>query len=197
MKIYYFQPAPNPAKLMFYLKEKQITDIDCVLVDLTQGEHRQPAHLQRSPRGTLPVLELDDGTCIAESLPIMEYLEELYPEPSLIGTSPRERLRIRALERYLEMNVLLRVIRLVHATRSPLGLPPNPAIAERENAFLPSALAYVDSLLSGEFVAGERPSIADCTLLAAVNFGRFGGLDITEDHPALRRWFDSYALRHV
>ena len=134
MKLYTFAVAPNPARVHFFLNEKVkgsevAIDVQEVTVNFLTGEQKQPEFLAKNPAGTLPVLELDNGTCLLESLPIMEYLEELYPVPSLIGRSPLERARIRGVERNIEINILLRVIRAVHATRSPLGLPANPALA--------------------------------------------------------------------
>ena len=198
MQLFMFPPAPNPARVIFYLREKGITDIDLKMVDLTKGEHLQPAHLQRSPEGVLPVLQLDDGTCLKESLPIIEYLEELYPEPPLIGRDALQRQQTRATERFIEMNVLLRIIRLVHASRSPLGLPPDPAIADNELARLPTALERLDRHIGeGPFVCGERVTIADCTLLAAINFARIGEVDIVQTYDNIMRWFNLYALRHL
>ncbi len=198
MKLYHFPPAPNPAKVLSYLREKGIDDVELVLVDFFKGEQSSPAHRARSPRGTVPVLELDDGTCLTESLAIIEYLEELYPDPPMIGTTPLERARVRARERYIELNVTNRLVRLVHATDSPLGLPANPGLAESERNNLPGALSYVDELMGdGPFVMGERPTIADCTLLAGFNFANFGGLDIHRGYPHLDAWFETFALRHL
>ena len=89
--------------------------------------------------------------------------------------------------------------RLVHATNSPIGLPPNPGIAASEQHNLPGSLAYVNGLVgNGPFVMGANPTIADCTLLAGYNFARFGGLDILDDGYAnLDRWFEMFALRHL
>jgi len=197
MKLYHFPAAPNPARVLFYVREKGI-DLDLVLVDFTRSEQRAPGFLEKNPAGVLPVLELDDGSCLTESLAIMEFLEELYPEPPLLGSDPVTRARTRAMERFIELNVLLRVIRAVHATHSPLGLPPNPALAEHELAQLPAALGRVDEQIGdSEFVMGERPSIADCTLLAAVNFARFGKLPLDPGLTRLHGWFERYALRHL
>jgi len=169
-----------------------------VLVDFTRGEQRSPEHLARNPAGTVPVLALDDGTCLTESLPIIEYLEELYPDPPMIGTDSVRRAKTRAVERDIEMNVLLPVARYVHAHRSPLGLPQDPVAAERERSRLPVGLARVEARLEdNEFVMGEAPSIADCTLLAAVNFGRFADLKPEEGYPNITAWFERYALRHL
>ena len=198
MRLYHFPPAPNPARVLFYIKEKGITDLELVLVDFFKGEQNSPEHLARSPAGTVPVLELDDGRCFTESLAIMEYLEERYPDPPLIGRDAEERLHIRTLERMIEMTLLIPVMRLVHATRSPLGLPPNPAVAEQEQARLPARLQRLNQAVGdGPFVAGEHVSIADCTLLAAHNFAQLGQLTLFADYPNLTRWVEGFALRHL
>jgi glutathione S-transferase len=207
MKLYTFPPAPNPAKVSFYLKEKQLEkqglELEIVMVDFRSGEQNSAEHLARNPVGSVPVLELDDGTFLTESLAIIEYLEELYPDPPMIGSDPLSRARTRTVERDIEFNLLLRIVRIVHATNSPTGQPPNPAIAEAERLRLPAAFTRInDRLERGPFVMGQAPSIADCTLLAAVNFARaFGagaGLgDSVTGYPHLGRWFDDYALRHL
>ncbi|MEM1112802.1 MAG: glutathione S-transferase family protein [Pseudomonadota bacterium] len=198
MKLYHFPAAPNPAKVLCYLREKGLHNIELELVDFFQGAQSQAEHLTRSPRGTVPVLELDDGTCLTESLPIMEYLEECFPEPPMIGTSPLERAQVRARERYIELNITNRLVRLVHATRSPLGLPPNAGIEASERKNLPGALGYIDGLVgAGPFVMGEHPTIADCTLLAGFNFANFGKLEIHRGFDNLDRWFDMFALRQL
>lgn len=201
LKLYVFPIAPNPTKVRLYLAEKTaggaVLDLEEVQVDLRSGEQRQAEHLARNPSGKLPVLELDDGNCLTESLPIMEFLEELHPDPPMIGRTPVERARARELERIAEMGVLLPVTRIVHATRSPLGLPPNPALAEWARAMLPDALRLLDDRLSDgrAFVAGSAPSIADCTLAAAFQFARFSGVEIDAAHEHLLRWDAAYRAR--
>jgi glutathione S-transferase len=197
MKLYHFPAAPNPARVLFYVREKGI-DLELVLVDFIRGEQRSAGFLEKNPAGVLPVLELDDGTLVTESLAIIELLEELNPEPPMLGQDPVTRARTRAMERFIELNVLLRVIRAVHATNSPLGMPPDPALAAHELARLPAALTRVNEHIgSSEFVMGERPSIADCTLLAAMNFARFGELALDPGLTHLHSWFERYALRHL
>ena len=100
MKLYMFQVAPNPTRVRLFLVEKAAGDteipIEQVSVNLPKGEHRRPEHLARNPLGRLPILELDDGSCFTESLAIIEYLEEMYPKPPLMGSTPLERARVRA-----------------------------------------------------------------------------------------------------
>jgi glutathione S-transferase len=195
VKAYIFPIAPNPTKLRVYLAEKGL-EIEQVTVNLPKGEQRSAEHRARNPLGKLPVLELDDGTYLTESLAIIEYLEELHPEPPMLGETPLERARVRELERIADLGVLLRVGRIVHATRSPLGYPPNPAVAEEERRALPSALAVLETRIGeAPFLAGERPTIADCTLFAALRFARFGGVEIDPGCVRLARWLARFEER--
>src|SRR5574341_1058180 len=105
MKLYDYTHAPNPRKVRVYLAEKGIT-VPVHQVDLTKGEQRSPEFLKINPLGAVPVLELDDGARIPESLAIIEYFEELYPNPPLIGTDPVSRALVRGYERRCEQGVL-------------------------------------------------------------------------------------------
>jgi glutathione S-transferase len=201
VKLYFFPIAPNPTKVCLHLAEKAAAgatiDIEYVSVDLTRGEQRSPQHAARNPLERLPVLELDDGTFLCESLAIIEYLEELHPQPSLWGDTPLERARARDLERLADSGVLLSIGRLVHATRSPLGLPPSPEIAAAARTSLEKALAVLETRFADgrPFVAGSRVTVADCTLAAALQFGRFAGIDAVADCPNVARWDAAYRAR--
>jgi glutathione S-transferase len=195
VKLYVFPVAPNPTRLRSYVAEKGIA-IEQVMVDLREGAQRRPEFRAKNPLGRLPVLELDDGECISESLAIIEYLEELHPDPPMLGATPLERLRVRSAERLVETAVLQPIALIVHATRSPLGHPPRPEMAGFFRARLDEALPLVDARLSAaRFVCGEHPTIADCTLWAALGFARFGAVEIPERHRHLARWRDLFAER--
>ena len=196
MKIYDFPFAPNPRKLRVYLAEKGL-QIPFETVNLVNGEQHGEAFRAMNPMGGVPVLVLDDGTVLTESLAIIEYLEELHPEPPMIGTTPLERALVRRLERICEMGVLGRVARYVHNSDSPLpGVTGEPAIAAQMVEELPKPLAVLEAEMGDrEFVAANHPTIADCTLFAASEFARFGGLDLFERFPGLARWRDAFAKR--
>jgi len=195
VKLYYFPIAPNPTKVRVYVAEKGI-ELPTERVSLIEGEQRSESFLSKNAMGKLPVLELDDGTCVNESLPIIEYLEELYPDPPLIGTDPETRLRVRALERHCDISILIAVARFIHATNSPLGLPPNPGVAKHSEDMLEQGLRVLDAKIADrEFVAGDRVSIADCTLWAAYNFATFRELDFDSRYPNVRRWREAFAKR--
>lgn len=201
MKLYTFPIAPNPTKVCLYLAEKAAIGADpgveLVSVDLTKGEQKGAAHAARNPFRRLPVLELADGSFLTESLAIIEYLEELAPRPSLWGDTPLERARAREVERIADLGVLIAAGRLVHATRSPLGLPPSPEIAAAARASLDEALAVLDARLADgrPFLAGGRVTVADCTLAAGLQFARFGGIDAIAGHDRLARWDAAWRMR--
>jgi glutathione S-transferase len=201
MRLYFFPIAPNPTRVRLYLAEKAAggaqIELTQQLVDLRAGEQRQAEHLARNPLGKLPVLEADDGSLLTESLAIIEYLEELHPEPPLIGSSPAARARVRELERIAELAVLQPIARIVHGTKSPLGLPPAPEVAAHARTALPEGLAVLEARLSDgrPFLAGEAVSIADCTLAAGFQFARFAGVELPGALPHLMRWDRAFRER--
>jgi glutathione S-transferase len=203
MKLYFFPFAPNPTRVRLYLAEKEAggcpIPLEQVLVNLAEGEQKKPEHLARHPLGQLPVLELDDGIFLTESTAIIEYLEEIHPEPPMIGAEPRARARVRELDRICDLGVLMSSGQLVHTTNSPLGLPPVPEAAALFRERLERFLGVVDDVLSDgrPFVAGDRPSIADGTLAAGLQFARFGKVEIDRSHAHLARWDDAYRERPV
>ena len=201
MKLYMFQVAPNPTKVRLYIAEKMAAqaplNIEQISVNLPKGEHRQAEHLARNANAKLPVLELDDGSFLTESLAIIEYLEECYPQPPMIGSTARERASVREVERIIETRILNPIARLIHATRSPTGHPPSEDIAERSRKELPAGLQQINQWLSDgrSFVCGQRVTIADCSLQAALQFARFSKLDLISEYQDLLRWDQSYRKR--
>jgi glutathione S-transferase len=197
MKLYDFAGAPNPKKLRVYLAEKGIT-IPVVPVDIVTGENRRPEFLAKNPLGGLPVLELDDGTILTESLAIIEYLEELHPEPPMIGRTPLERARVRELERICELGVLLSVGTIFQNTHPFMAarLKQSAEAAENARKRLATHLAVLDARIgSNPFVAGARPTIADCTLFAALEFTEFAGVALDPAHRNVARWHAEFKKR--
>lgn len=197
MKLYDFAGAPNPRKVRVYLAEKGI-QVPTEQVNLFSGDNRTPDFLRKNPMGGLPVLELDDGSHLPESLAIIEYFEELHPNPPMIGATPLERARVRALERVCEFNILARVGTIFQNT-SPFfagRLKQSPEAAENALNQLNANLAVLDSKIgSKEFVAGDRPTIADCTLLAGVGFAEFAQVPIDAKYGNVHRWYESFKKR--
>lgn len=201
MKLYMVPLAPNPTKVMLYIAERAALGLDMgieqVTVNTLKGRHREPEHLARNPFGTLPVLELDDGSYILESLAIMEYLEDLFPEHRLLGETPEARGHARDIERIADLRLAIPMGVYGHATKSPLGYPADPEKAEQTLAAMQTPLDYLNALLTDgrPFLAGRTVSPADCTLQAALQFMRFIETDILGDRPQLRAWDERYRSR--
>lgn len=197
MKLYDFALAPNPKKVRVYLAEKGLA-IPLEPVNIAAGESRTPDFLRKNPLGGLPVLELDDGSFLTESLAIIEYLEELHPNPSMIGTAPLERARVRELERIADIGVLLRVGTIFQNT-SPFfagRLKQSAEAAETARNALANALKVLDARIGNKpFVAGQRPTIADCTLLAALDFAEFAQVAIDPSCTNVARWRRTFKER--
>lgn len=196
MKFYGFAFAPNPRKALTYLREKGIP-FEYISVNIGSGEHRQPGFTAKNPMQGLPILELDDGTVLTESMPIIEYLEELYPTPPMIGTNPIERHKVRSMERLCEMSVLLRVGRVFRNTHPMFAAADQmPAVAEQARAELPGVLAILDRMVGSQtFVAGETPTIADCTLFAAYRLAEAGNVEMDSAAKNLARWWKMFRAR--
>ena len=197
MKIYDFVGAPNPKKLRVYLAEKGI-DIPREQVNIVSGDNREPEFLKKNPLGGLPVLELDDGSCLTESLAIIHYLEDLHPTPPMIGATPLERARVRELERIVELGVLLPIATYFQNTHPFMAgrLKQSPETAENAKTRLAANLRVVDAAIGTQpFVAGKKPSIADCTLLAALEFAEFAQCPIDSSAQNVGRWYADFKKR--
>lgn len=201
MKLYTVPLAPNPTKVMLYLAEREAKgdsfDLEQVTVNTLKGKHREPEHLARNPFGTLPVLELDNGQFIRESLPIIEYFEEKFPDGALLNSNPETRAYQRDLERITDVRFLIPAANYVHMTNSPLGYPPNPEQASQLKARLQSPMDFLETELSDgrPFLTGAQVNLADCTLAAAFQFLRFAKEDLIDTRHHLRAWDERYRAR--
>lgn len=201
MKLYMVPAAPNPTKVMLYIAEREALgtemNIEQIVVNTLKGRQKEPEHIARNPFGALPVLEKDDGSFVIESLTIIEYLEELFPVGALLGDNAESRTLARQLERIVELKIFAPMGQYVHATNSPLGLPPDEKVAKSIEASIPSAFEYLEDLLSDgrECLLGDRVSVADCTLQAGCQFARFGKADLLGNHPNLIAWDERYRTR--
>ena len=201
MKLYMVPLAPNPTKVMLYIAERAElgTDmgIEQIVVNTVKRRNREPEHLARNPFGTLPVLELDDGSHLVESLAIIEYLEDRFPGGALISGSPEARGRARDVERIVDLRIAGPMGAYGHAKNSPLGRPPDPEKAAAMEASVQVPLDYLENLLGDgrPLMLGEDVSIADCTMQASLQFLRFVEADLFGDRPLLRAWDERYRAR--
>ena len=201
MKLFTQRVAPNPTKVELYLAEKAAMGcaipLERVMVNLMKGEHRSPAFASLNGLQRVPFLEFDDGKVLPESLAIIEYFEERWPEPSMIGAGSQERARVRALERSIDSDILYAIAMIVHASNSPVGHPPNRGVVSWFSETMKRPLAVLNQTLGDgrAFVAGARPTIADCSLAAALQFARFGKLQLLDGLDHIAAWNERYRAR--
>jgi glutathione S-transferase len=199
MKLLDFTLAPNPTKVRVYLAEKGIA-LPLEPVDVMSGANRTPDFLATvNPLGGLPVLQLDDGSFLTESLAIMQYLEELHPSPPMVGSTPLERARVREMERICETGVLNNVGTIFQNT-SPFfagRVKQSADAAETARGRLATTLKSIDARVGAKrFLCGEQPTIADCTLFAAIKFAGFAGNPVDFSAlPNLARWHETFSQR--
>ena len=195
MIIHDFPTGPYPARVRIALAEKGLaSQARFVMVDLRKGEHKAPAFLAKNYSGTLPVLELADGTFIAECTAITEYLDALAGEPVLTGRTPLERGVIHMLSKRAELEVLDAVSVYFHHATPGLGptveLYQNAEWGLRQRDKALRGMRYFDGLLrQRDFVAGDRFTMADITLIGGLIFAGLVKLDVPAECEALLAWY--------
>lgn len=197
MKLYDSTIAPNPRRVRMFLAEKGI-HVTLEQVDLMKGVNRQDEFLGKNPMGGLPVLELDDGTCISESLVICEYFEDKYPEPPLIGRTPEERGVARMWERRIEIEVMFPMLSAFrHAAPLFKGrIAQVPEVIAPSRAAAAKRLAWLNDILgTREFVAGNRFTFADITLFCTVDFAGMVGEKYDTSLTNLVAWHEKMKER--
>jgi glutathione S-transferase len=197
VKLYESAMAPNPRRVRIFLAEKGIS-VPIVQVDIGKAENRKPEFLAKNPFGGLPVLELDDGRCLAESVAICRYFEEQQPQPPLMGVDATDRAFVEMWQRRMEFDVfgtITQVFRNTHAFFAG-RIPQVPEYGEVCRKAALSRLAWLDGeLASREFIAGPRYTIADITALCGIDFGRVTGIRIDPAWKQLQRWHDAVSAR--
>jgi glutathione S-transferase len=197
VKLHDSKLAPNPRRVRIFLAEKGI-DVPLVNVDIAKAENRQPAFLAKNPMGGLPVLELDDGTCIAETVAICRYFEESQPEPPLMGVGAKGRALVEMWNRRMELELFVPIAQVFRNTHEFFKgrIEQVPAWGEACRRVAEKRLAWLDQELAGrEFVAGDRFTIADITALCGIDFGRITKTSIQPGQKNLERWHAAVSAR--
>jgi glutathione S-transferase len=198
MKLYDGGRAPNPRRVRIYLAEKGIK-VPLEQVDLGALQHKSPAFSAINPIQRVPVLVLDDGTIITESIAICRYFEELNPDPPLFGRSAVEIAKIEMWNRRLELHLLFpisHVFRNTHPAMKEMEVPQVPAWGEANKPRVADFLEILDRQLEGRrFVAGDHYTVADITGLVAVDFLKPAKLAVPEGCAQVRRWHATLAAR--
>lgn len=173
MKLYE-SPSPNARRVHVFMAEKGV-EIERVMVDIRAGENLTPEYKAKNPAGRVPVLELDDGSFISESVAICRYLEALHPEPNLFGGSAKEQALVEMWQRRAELNFMTNV---AMAFRNITGFFKDRETPVKEFGEVSAVVAaefvpmFDEQLGQTQYLAGENFSIADITMAIAWGFAK-------------------------
>lgn len=199
MKLFTCKFAPNAKKVSLYLKEKGIIpDFEIIEVDLFKGEQNSPQFKAVNPLGKVPVLQLDDGSVIAESLSIIDYFEEIYPAPSLTGDSPEDRAKIKAIERFIDMEIMCMMGVMAHHMMPLFAgrFDQSPDVIKYGLVRQAEALEHLDNFIGDRcFVYGDKLSIADITLFVTFETASMVKAALDPKYQNVMRCYESFSQR--
>ena len=193
MKLYDSLRAPNPRRVRWFLAEKGAQDqVEIIDVSIFNGEHRQPDYVSKAGLANVPMLEMDDGTAITESVAICRYLESVFPEPNMFGRDPKETAIIEMWSRRTEMMLatpLMMAVRHSHPALAALEKQ-IPEIAESNRAAATRTIKFFDRRLAeSAFIAADRITMADILAATSIDFSRMARFSIPQEMTHARRWY--------
>jgi glutathione S-transferase len=196
--------APNPRRVRIYLHEKGV-EVEKVEHNILAGENIEEAYLKINPWGTLPALELDDGTVIREAPSIFRYIDSIKPEPNLLGNDPKEAAEIETWERFSELQGMAAIGEFFRNQMQDLsgrGLPGParleliPELVERGKQRAAWFYEQIDQRLGeSEYLGTDRYTVADITAQCAVDFANAVGLPVPESCANIARWHAAVSAR--
>jgi glutathione S-transferase len=190
-------PAPNPRRVRIFLAEKGI-ELPETPVNMMKREHKSAEFRAKNSMGQLPTLELDDGTCISETVAICRYFDEVQPDPPLFGTTPVEKALVDMWTRRTEFTVMMPVgnyWRHAHPRTAAL-LTQYKDFGESNRETYAGAQRWLNRELEDRaFVTGDTFTMADICLLTTVDFAGWIGLPLDPEHAALTAWHDRVTAR--
>lgn len=198
MKLYDGGRAPNPRRVSVFLAEKGI-EVERVPVDMGQMGHKSAEVTSLNPLQRLPVLVLDDGTVLTESVAICRYFEELHPQPPLMGLDARDKAIVEMWSRRMELHYLASVAAAFRHTHPAMKEWEMPQLPEWGEVNRPKALAFLElldtELADRKFIAGDRYTIADITGMIAFDFMKPARIDRPEHLKNVMRWYSEVSSR--
>ena len=198
--LFYDSVGPNPKVVRVFMAERGISGIPTETVDIRGGVNRQPEFLSRNPSGQCPALALDNGLVLAEITAICEYLDEVTPGASLIGSTAEERAETRMWMRRIDLNILEP---MANGFRYGEGLKMFqnrihciPQASDDLKASAQEKLTWLDGLIAGRtFIRGERLTLADILLFVFLDF--FAGIKqpLNPDNKNIIAWYERMKAR--
>lgn len=200
MKIFETKTAPNPRRVRMFMSEKGLLDkAEFVEIDLQKGENLTPEYAARNPMKKVPVMELDDGTCIAETMAICRYFEESYPDaPTLLGDTALEKAQVEQWLRWIEFSFFLPTGMCFQHTSGYFKDRMNPIKewGEECRTSVEKFMHFLNKHLDGrEYICCDRFTAADINAFTTVAFARVVGIRIKSEQANLQAWYDGIKQR--
>ncbi|MEO0465203.1 MAG: glutathione S-transferase [Pseudomonadota bacterium] len=175
MKLYHAPKAPNPERVVHFLRAKdRLDEVEIIEISIMNRDHKTPEYRAMSPFAHVPVLQLDDGDSITESRAICTYLEGLFPDPNLFGRTPLEKAQIEMWDRRVEFMWFFQFaiwFRNTHPMMAPLENPQSPEAAAKGEGNAKAFVKRLDAHLANtDFIAADRFSYADIIAFVACGF---------------------------
>ncbi len=191
MLLYHDLRAPNPRRVRVFLAEKGVA-YDTIEVKIASMEHQTEEFRRKNPIALLPVLELENGQVLRESMAICRYIEEMHPEPNLLGADPWERAVIEQWNRHAELELLFPIAQVFRNTHT-FWVGKIKQAAEFGEIMRDHISARLDwfevELAKRPYMAGERFTVADITAVCAIDFAKVSNIRLSpETHPSLAAW---------
>ncbi|RTE86451.1 MULTISPECIES: glutathione S-transferase family protein [Gammaproteobacteria] len=200
MKLYEMAIAPNPRRVRMFMAEKGLLDqVERVELDLQKGENLTPEFITKNPMKKVPVLELDDGTCIPETMAICRFVEESHPETmNLMGETPKEKAEIEKWTRWIEFYFFLPTgMAFQHLSGYFKDrMEPNESWGLNCKNDVEKFFHKLNKhLADNEWIAANRFTVADINAFCTVEFARVVDVRIKDEQTHLQRWFDAMKSR--
>lgn len=199
MKLYTYDPAPNPRRLALFMQYKGI-EIETHQIDMMAAEQLGDDYRKINPDCTVPALVLDDGTVLTEVIGICAYLEELHPEKPLLGTTALEKALVISWDHKLFLGVMMSIASMLRnrgdgfrdrALPGALDVPQIPELVERGALQLQDVIPKLDAQLANNaWIAGDNFSFADIDLLVAVDFMAWVKQSVPDECTHLKAWYE-------
>lgn len=197
MKLYDYQPFPHPRRVRMFLAEKGI-DIPVEQIDVMAGEHKSDSYLSKNPEGLVPLLELDNGQYIGETVAISRYFEASQPEPALMGDAAEDQAVVEMWHRKVESGLFNAFINYFHHATDGLGDDRyrNKEWGEYNKTVALKTMEKLDSQLTNHrFIAGDNFTIADITAVCGIDLGNMLEIQIPDQLTNLKRWYEEVNQR--
>ncbi len=197
MKLYDYQPFPHPRRVRMFLAEKNI-EVPTEQIDVMKGEHRSAEYLEKNPEGLVPLLELDDGEFITETMAISRYFEATQPQPTLMGTDAISQARVEMWHRRVESGLFNTLVTFFHHATDGLGDDRyrNKDWGEHNKSVALTMMKTLDARLAdSQFITGDEFTVVDITAVCGIDLGKMLGIDIPYELQHLKRWYQEVNQR--